>query len=207
MNPETETRRKLLNKGYKFIRLTEDGGSKSNEPKIKICETWGVWRTYKVFETKAARDREAERLIREERCLCLETIDRDICPVSLYEQDGKTWIRVKIFDEDFLLDTKDMTDAQGNKTFTWQEAMDEAKRQGYELMSRKQGALVSAYLEEVKKINEQAHGDSLDNPYWTGARSGSGFAWFYHFGGGSSYNFYLYYDFSARLLAYPIKKS
>ena len=207
MNPETETRRKLLNKGYKFIRLTEDGGSKSNEPKIKICETYGVWRTYKVFETKAARDREAERLIREEKCLCLETIDRDICPVSLYEQDGKTWIRIKTFDEDFLLDTKDMTDKNGNKEFTWQEAMDEAKRQGYELMSHKQGALVSAYLEEVKKINEQAHGDSLDNPYWTGARYGSYRAWCYTYGDGRSRNYFLCIDFYARLLAYPIKKS
>ena len=207
MNPETETRRKLLNKGYKFIRLTEDGGSKGNEPKIKICETWGVWRTYKVFETKAARDREAERLIREERCLCLETIDRDICPVSLFEQDGKTWIRVKTFDEDFLLDTKDMTDEKGNKEFTWQEAMDEAKRQGYELMSRKQGALVSAYLEEVKKINEQAHGDSLDNPYWTGARYNSISAWLYYYVNGRSTFGTLFTDFYARLLAYPIKKS
>ncbi len=207
MNPETETRRKLLNKGYKFIRLTEDGGSKSNEPKIKICETWGVWRTYKVFETKAARDREAERLIREERCLCLETIDRDICPVSLFEQDGKTWIRVKIFDEDFLLDTKDMTDRKGNKEFTWQEAMDEAKRQGYELMSRKQGAIVSAYLEEVKKINEQAHGDSLDNPYWAGARYYSCGAWLYYYDYGRSGGTVLYNDLYARLLAYPIKKS
>ena len=136
--------------------------------------------------------------------------DQDTAPegISLFEQDGKTWIRVKIFDEDFLLDTKDMTAEKGNKEFTWQEAMDEAKRHGYELMSRKQGAIVSAYLEEVKKINEQAHGDSLDNPYWTGARYFSDYAWFYNYDYGSSLSYRgLYYDFYARLLAYPIKKS
>lgn len=135
--------------------------------------------------------------------------DQDTAPegISLFEQDGKTWIRVKIFDEDFLLDTKDMTDEKGNKEFTWQEAMDEAKRQGYELMSRKQGAIVSAYLEEVKKINGQAHGDSLDNPYWTGARFYSTRAWFYSGGLGSSDYRYLFNGFYARLLAYPIKKS
>ena len=135
--------------------------------------------------------------------------DQDTAPegISLFEQDGKTWIRVKIFDEDFLLDTKDMTDEKGNKEFTWQEAMDEAKRQGYELMSRKQGAIVSAYIEDVKKINEQAHGDSLDNPYWTGARYNSIYAWFYYYGYGRSNNLGLYYVFYARLLAYPIKKS
>ncbi len=135
--------------------------------------------------------------------------DQDTAPegISLFEQDGKTWIRVKIFDEDFLLDTKDMTDEKGNKEFTWHEAMDEAKKQGYELMSRKQGALVSAYLEEVKKVNEQAHGDSLDNLYWTGARYISGDAGYYSYGSGSSTYSNLYYDFYARLLAYPIKKS
>jgi len=135
--------------------------------------------------------------------------DQDTAPegISLYEQDGKTWIRIKTFDEDFLLDTKDMTDEKGNKEFTWQEAMDEAKRQGYELMSRKQGALVSAYLEEVKKINEQAHGDSLDNPYWTGARYTSDGAWLYDCDHGRSHNSGLYDGLYARLLAYPIKKS
>ena len=135
--------------------------------------------------------------------------DQDTAPegISLFEQDGKTWIRVKTFDEDFLLDTKDMTDEKGNKEFTWQEAMDEAKRQGYELMSRKQGALVSAYLEEVKKINEQAHGDSLDNPYWTGARYNSISAWLYYYVNGRSTFGTLFTDFYARLLAYPIKKS
>ena len=135
--------------------------------------------------------------------------DQDTAPegISLFEQDGKTWIRVKIFDEDFLLDTKDMIDENGNKEFTWQEAMDEAKRQGYELMSRKQGAIVSAYLEEVKKINEQAHGDSLDNPYWTGARYYSNHAWVFDCSGGRSGHNGLYRGFYARLLAYPIKKS
>ncbi len=76
MNPITETRRKLLDDGYKFIRLTEDGGSRGKDPKIKICDKWGVWRTYEIFPTKRSRDKEAIRLIREEKCLCLEPYER-----------------------------------------------------------------------------------------------------------------------------------
>ncbi|MCQ2272522.1 MAG: hypothetical protein MJZ72_07035 [Bacteroidales bacterium] len=72
MNALTETRKKLLQDGYCFIRLTEDGGSLSNEPKIKICEDWGVWRTFKVYPTKAARDREAIDLIKNHKCLCID---------------------------------------------------------------------------------------------------------------------------------------
>lgn len=74
MNAITETRRKLLADGYKFIRLTEDGGSRGNLPKIKICERFGVWRTFEVFPTRASRDREAIRLVHEEKCLCLDSI-------------------------------------------------------------------------------------------------------------------------------------
>lgn len=72
MNAITETRRKLLKDGYKFIRLTEDGGSMSSDPKIKICEDWGVWRTYCVYPTKAARDRAAIDLINNHQCLCID---------------------------------------------------------------------------------------------------------------------------------------
>ena len=74
MNAITETRRKLLDDGYKFIRLTEDGGDRGKEPKIKICERWNVWRTYRIFPSKASRDKEAIRLVHEEKCLCLDSI-------------------------------------------------------------------------------------------------------------------------------------
>lgn len=72
MDPRTQSRKKLLNDGYSFIRLTEDGGSMSNEPKIKICEDFGVWRTYGIYPTKAARDRAAIDLIKNHKCLCID---------------------------------------------------------------------------------------------------------------------------------------
>lgn len=73
MNALTETRKKLLDDGYKFIRLTMDGGDRGQDPKIKICESFGVWKTHGIYATKVARNREAMRLIREEQCLCLES--------------------------------------------------------------------------------------------------------------------------------------
>lgn len=70
MSPEKLSREKLLEAGYRFIRLTEDGGPRGDEPKIKICNEWGVWRTHSLHPSKAARDREALRLVAEEKCLC-----------------------------------------------------------------------------------------------------------------------------------------
>lgn len=70
MSPQKLSREMLLNAGYRFIRLTEDGGSMGNEPKIKICDKWGAWRTHGLYPTKTARDKEALRLVREEKCLC-----------------------------------------------------------------------------------------------------------------------------------------
>ena len=75
--------------------------------------------------------------------------DQDTAPegISLFEQDGKTWIRVKIFDEDFLLDTKDMTDENGNKEFTWQEAMDEAKKLRQSILDKFPQAFIVTFEE------------------------------------------------------------
>lgn len=70
MNPEKASKELLLKAGFRFIRLTEDGGDKGDKPKIKICDSFGVWRTHSIHPSKAARDREALRLVMEEKCLC-----------------------------------------------------------------------------------------------------------------------------------------
>lgn len=74
MNAITETRRKLLEDGYMFIR-TGDSNANNGGHLIKICEgknSWGAWRVHSKWQTKAARDREMVRLVHEENCLCLE---------------------------------------------------------------------------------------------------------------------------------------
>lgn len=63
INLTKPTVEKLLAHGYKFIRLTDDGGSQGDKPKIKYSDQFGVWRTLEVFDTKAARDRRAKELI------------------------------------------------------------------------------------------------------------------------------------------------
>lgn len=62
---------KLLADGYKLIRISEDGGSLGNKPKIKVCEEYGTWRTLEIFDTKAARDRRALELIKSDCYLCI----------------------------------------------------------------------------------------------------------------------------------------
>ena len=75
MNAVTETRRKLLDDGYKFIRTGDRDANNGKEYRIKICggdDSWGNWRTHSKHPTKAARDREMVRLVHEEKCLCIE---------------------------------------------------------------------------------------------------------------------------------------
>ena len=77
MNPITETRRKLLDDGYKFIRTGDGDANNGGQYRIKICggdDTWGVWRIHSKWPSKAAREREMVRLVHEEKCLCLESI-------------------------------------------------------------------------------------------------------------------------------------
>ena len=75
MNAITETRRKLLADGYKFIRTGEGDANNGGQHRIKICggdDSWGTWRVHSKWPSKAARDREMVRLVHEEKCLCLE---------------------------------------------------------------------------------------------------------------------------------------
>ena len=75
MNAITETKRKLLADGYRFIRSADGDANRGELPKIKICDgEWGVWKTHSKHPSKAARDREMIRLVHEEKCLCLESI-------------------------------------------------------------------------------------------------------------------------------------
>jgi len=56
---------KLLKAGYIFLRKDDYGGSMKNEPKIKYSDTFGVWRTFQRFASKAARDRRLNELLQE----------------------------------------------------------------------------------------------------------------------------------------------
>ena len=122
--------------------------------------------------------------------------------ITLVEQDGLKWVRIKIFDEDFMLCTKNLVGEDGKKEFQWQEAVDETEKRGWTMPNKKQWDLVDAYRDQIDKLIEEADGDSLDDWFWSVARSNSLYAWLYYGYYGHLRNGNLYNACSVRPLAY-----
>ena len=123
--------------------------------------------------------------------------------ITLVEKDGLKWVRVKIYDEDFLLCTKNLIGEDGKKEFKWQEAVDETAKHGWTMPNKKQWYFVDAYREQIDKLINEAGGDDLNDWFLSVARYDSDLAWLY-------YGYYgmldinsLYYGFTVRPLAYP----
>ena len=74
--------------------------------------------------------------------------------ITLVEQDGLKWVRIKIFDEDFMLCTKNLVGEDGKKEFQWQEAVDETEKRGWTMPNKKQWDLVDAYRDQIDKLIE-----------------------------------------------------
>ena len=100
--------------------------------------------------------------------------------ITLVEQDGQKWVRIKIFDEDFMLCTKNLVGEDGKNEFKWQEAVDETERHGWTMPNKKQWDLVDAYRDQIDKLIEEAGGDSLNDLFWSVARYSSYYAWLYN---------------------------
>ena len=124
--------------------------------------------------------------------------------ITLVEQDGLKWVRIKIFDEEFMLCTKNLVGEDGKKKFKWQEAVDETEKRGWTMPNKKQWDLVDAYRDQIDKLIEEAGGDSLDDLFWAVARYGSDNAWFYCGTDGILLTYYLSHACSVRPLAYFI---
>lgn len=121
--------------------------------------------------------------------------------ITTVEQDGRKWVRVKIYDEDFMLAVNDF-EKDGKTEFEWQEAMDAMDEVGLTMPNFKQWSLVMAYKDEINRQMKEAGGESLTGDYWSVARYGSYIAWFYYGYYGTLYNYYLYGAYSVRPLAY-----
>lgn len=70
MDPKSQSRKKLLDEGYKFIRLHEPQGS--NPHTITVCEHYGAWRKLETFPSNAAMVRRTNELISGGKYLCLD---------------------------------------------------------------------------------------------------------------------------------------
>ena len=126
--------------------------------------------------------------------------------ITLVEQDGLKWVRIKIFDEDFMLCTKNLVGEDGKKEFQWQEAVDETEKRGWTMPNKKQWDLVDAYRDQIDKLIEEAGGDSLNDLFWSVARYRSDSAWLSLGNLGKLDGHYLSNGFTVRPLAY-FKKS
>ena len=124
--------------------------------------------------------------------------------VSLYtDEHGEKWVRVKAWDEDFLLSIHDMRDGD-KEDFTWEEAMKLAESKGQELPSKKQWMIIDVLRDDIDKIIKENNGDELNRWYWSKsvAQFSSGSSWLYYGNGGSVGNNYKYHTHGGRSLVY-----
>lgn len=107
--------------------------------------------------------------------------------VSLYTDDhGEKWVRVKAWDEDFLLSLHNMRDGE-KEDFTWEEAMKLAESKGQELPSKKQWMIIDVLRDDIDKIIKENGGDELKRWYWSKsvAQYVSDCSWLYYGGSGT----------------------
>ena len=121
--------------------------------------------------------------------------------ITTVEQDGRKWVRVKIYDEDFMLAVNDF-EKDGKTEFEWQEAMDAVDEVGLTMPDFKQWSLVMAYKDEINRQMKEAGGEPLTGDYWSVARYGSNSAWLYGGYGGTLGSYTLYGACSVRPLAF-----
>jgi hypothetical protein len=122
--------------------------------------------------------------------------------ISLYEKDGKKWVRINVFKHDFLIGFSDI-EKDGNRRFDWESALDAAEELGYTLANDKQWELVNVYKNEVDAVIEENNGDVLDGVYWSSSRFDYYTALLYNGEIGRIDNFHIQYVFAARPISYP----
>lgn len=121
--------------------------------------------------------------------------------ITTVEQDGRKWVRVKIYDEDFMLAVNDF-EKDGKTEFEWQEAMDAVDEVGLTMPDFKQWSLVMAYKDEINRQMKEAGGEPLTGDYWSVARYRSYGAWLYNGNYGNLCYNHVYGAYSVRPLAF-----
>lgn len=122
--------------------------------------------------------------------------------ISLYEKDGRKWVRVNVYKHDFLLGMFDLC-MNNKKNLDWVSAVEAAKKIGCTLPNREEWELIDVYKDEINRIITENNGDILNDVYWSVARYYSNLAWLYLADYGRLDTDILYDGFTARPLTYP----
>lgn len=106
------------------------------------------------------------------------------------DEDGApVGVAVQTADERFEIALKDV---DNGREMTWDDAMK------FKLPTKKQAAIICAYLDDINAKLKEAGGEPLDKWYWTSSEYNAGTAWFYNGHYGTLYNFSKYDTYSVR---------
>lgn len=94
--------------------------------------------------------------------------------------NGEKWVRVNVFDQDFLIAAHDYT--IGDETeFEWQKAMDAMRKIGCSMLNKKQAYIVAAYIGGINAKLREIGGESLNGCYWCSTEYSNTIAWYFDF--------------------------
>lgn len=90
------------------------------------------------------------------------TINQDAV-LSIVEKDGNKWVRVQALGEDFIIATEDIND---RNNMTYDEAMSELKELGLDTFNRKQGLIITIYINEINEKLVEAGGKKFAKDWY-----------------------------------------
>lgn len=100
--------------------------------------------------------------------------------ISIVGLNGQNWVRVCALGEDFLIDIHDL-EINGKKLNLDKPTIQQAlKEQGYAELTKKQGLLVCALLDEINAKMKEAGGGPFEHDWYAAADYDSGYTWHFH---------------------------
>ena len=102
-------------------------------------------------------------------------------PVSVVtDKNGTNWVRVQALGEDFCIGIHDLDVDDKTADLTKPQIIEALKKQGYAELTKKQGLLVCAFLEEINDMMKKAGGEEFAHDWYTCADFGSGATWYFY---------------------------
>lgn len=114
---------------------------------------------------------------------------KDIVYIRKDEDGAPVGVAVQTADERFEIALKDI---DNGREMTWDDAMK------FKLPTKKQAAIICAYLDDINAKLKEAGGEPLDKWYWTSSEYSANSAWFYYGSTGRLFYISKYGTFSVR---------